>query len=521
MVGGRERSGFLVGIVVTLLVLAALGVWATGQASQDSGPGELARAGIPVSAEDMSLDDPELDEEREEQGEGAERRVEAWEEAVRKGTAGQNGKRSYAKGSGGGGAAAAAAAAGAAWVGEVPIDPMADDWEPAIATDPAAGWVYVLTTRYGTTKPCSGNCPTPWISLTISSDGGASWGAAKPLCACKGSGQFDPIIEVVPGTGHVYALYMNGFNIMFTKSTDHGATWTVPVKTYGQVSWNDKPVIAVSDNGQHVYVSFNGPTGGDPWVTQSHDGGATWAQAKLVDSNRYYFAFDADVAPDGTVVFAESSLLYGGGGNKGTTPTGTVDEHAFISRDNGATWIDKVVGQTQPGIACTAAGCTPDFYLGHSAVTADAGGKLTFVYDGATTTGGKQSIWTTRSSDRGTTWAAPTPISTTGEEATAPMIEARGNGTVRAVWMETTGGGNVDAWNAMSRLSTDGGATWGTATRVSDATSGAVYKSPAGFAEIYGDYGEIAFTNAGKAIAVWGEGASYTGPGGVWVNREP
>ena len=25
----------------------------------------------------------------------------------------------------------------------------------------------------------------------------------------------------------------------------------------------------------------------------------------------------------------------------------------------------------------------------------------------------------------------------------------------------------------------------------------------------------------GKAVAVWGEGASYTGPGGVWLNREP
>ena len=46
-------------------------------------------------------------------------------------------------------------------------------------------------------------------------------------------------------------------------------------------------------------------------------------------------------------------------------------------------------------------------------------------------------------------------------------------------------------------------------------------RPPAGFVELYGDYGEIAITNLGKAVAVWGEGASYTGPGGVWVNREP
>jgi hypothetical protein len=72
----------------------------------------------------------------------------------------------------------------------------------------------------------------------------------------------------------------------------------------------------------------------------------------------------------------------------------------------------------------------------------------------------------------------------------------------------------------MFRRSTDGGSTWSTPIRISDATSGAAYKSAAGYAEIYGDYGEMAITNKGKTIAAWGEGISYTGPGGVWVNRE-
>jgi hypothetical protein len=34
-----------------------------------------------------------------------------------------------------------------------------------------------------------------------------------------------PIVEVVPNTGAVYATYLNGFNVLFTSSTDHGATW--------------------------------------------------------------------------------------------------------------------------------------------------------------------------------------------------------------------------------------------------------------------------------------------------------
>jgi hypothetical protein len=56
--------------------------------------------------------------------------------------------------------------------------------------------------------------------------------------------------------------------------------------------------------------------------------------------------------------------------------------------------------------------------------------------------------------------------------------------------------------------------------KISDATSGAGYKDRGGFDEVYGDYGEIAITNTGNSIATWGEGLSYTGPGGVWFNRQ-
>ena len=56
--------------------------------------------------------------------------------------------------------------------------------------------------------------------------------------------------------------------------------------------------------------------------------------------------------------------------------------------------------------------------------------------------------------------------------------------------------------------------------RISDAPGGAAYKTASGFLEVYGDYGEVAITSTGKTIAIWGEGLSYTGPGGVWFNRE-
>jgi hypothetical protein len=498
MIRPLRRSHALLSILSVAALVIGLSFGLARPVATD-GPGEAARGGPGATTDD----NPEAAE----QGEETEKRNEAFTEAKAEGKTGQH--------------RLAAAAPVAGWAGEVPFDTQWDDWEPAIAADPSAPYVYALVTRYGAPKPCSGNCPTPWMALKVSSDGGATWSAGTPLCACKGSGQFDPIIEVVPSTGQVYAVYMNGYNVVFVKSTDHGQTWSAPVATYGNVSWNDKPILAVSDNGRDVYVAFNGPTGGDPWLAQSHDFGATWTQRKLVDSNRYVFAFDGDVASDGTVYFAETSLLYGGGGNKGTTPVGAIEEHVFISRDSGATWEDRNVAQVQPGVACDAAGCPPDFYLGHAALSADGAGNLVLLYDGATTAGGLQTISSRRSTDKGLTWSAAQTLSTTGEESTSPAIESRGSGDVRAWYMQTSGGGNDDAWNVWYRRSSDGGATWAAAVKISDATGGAAYKTPAGFLEVYGDYGELAITNTGKSIAIWGEGLSYTGPGGVWFNREP
>ena len=84
-----------------------------------------------------------------------------------------------------------------------------------------------------------------------------------------------------------------------------------PVKTYGTVAWTDKPVLAVSDDGRDVYISWNGPKKGAPWAAISHDYGQTWTQKRLDNAaERYYFAYDADVLPNGVVVFSQGSLVY-------------------------------------------------------------------------------------------------------------------------------------------------------------------------------------------------------------------
>jgi hypothetical protein len=463
-----------------------------GAAGSDAGQteadgGEQGKGGSAEAGEEAAL---------------AQERLDAWREAKAAGRLRVN--------------TAAPAAPPAGWAGEQVISPTADDWEPAIATDPHAPYVYLLATRYTGPTACGNQCPLPFHVLKVSSDGGATWGPDQYLCACRGvGGQFDPEIEVVPNTGAVYAAWMNGYNVVFSKSANHGQTWTTPVPVYGNVSWNDKPILAVSGNGNDVYIAFNGPTGGDPWIAQSHDAGATWTQTKIVDSKRYIYAFDGDVLPNGTVVFSETSLLYGGGG----ALTGDDQVYVYRSTNAGGTWSTIPVDTVQIGPVCTAAGCPADYYPGHSAISGFGNSNLVVLYDGASVSGGNETIYAKSSTDGGATWSARVALSTAGEMGDFPAVEMGSATDVRAWYMQTNGG-NFDAWNVWYRTSSNGGTTWSTPVKISDVTSGASYKTANGFLEPYGDYGEIAVTNTGKTIATWGEGNSYTGPGGVWVNRQ-
>jgi hypothetical protein len=90
-----------------------------------------------------------------------------------------------AKGTFGGKAATTSPATG--WVGSRLLNAPTDDWEPAVGTDPSAPYVYLLTTRYGTNPPgCSSHCPSPFVAMTTSADGGSTWSEQRALCTCLG-----------------------------------------------------------------------------------------------------------------------------------------------------------------------------------------------------------------------------------------------------------------------------------------------------------------------------------------------
>src|SRR5206468_4131162 len=81
--------------------------------------------------------------------------------------------------------------------------------------------------------------------------------------------------------------------------------------------------------------------------------------------------------------------------------TGDDQVYVYRSMNAGATWSTIPVDTVQIGPACTAAGCPSDYYPGHSAISADANGNLVVLYDGATMSGGNETVWTKRSTDGG------------------------------------------------------------------------------------------------------------------------
>jgi hypothetical protein len=387
----------------------------------------------------------------------------------------------------------------AGWAGEIKLG-VEDTWEPTIAADPNTPYLYVMYNRFGGPKACN-RCPGTPMYVRVSANNGASWGAETYLCQCSGvKFQYDPVVKVA-SNGVAYATFMNGYDMMFSKSSDHGATWSAPIEVSAK-PWADKPWIGVSPSGTDVYIAYE--TASDVWVAASHNAGASFATAvKLnADTGRYRYPNGLEVLPNGTALLSASS--YPGSQQQ----TGPIDIEIWRTTNGGTSWARTILATPFTGVTWETSSTT--------ALASDTAGNLVALYTGATTLGGNGHVWTRRSTDSGVTWAAAVEIGNGTANASFPAIAGGASGVFRLHYADNRTG----SWNAYYRSSTDGGATWSAESDISDADTGATYKTAAGFSSPYGDYGAIDVTNTGKTVAVWGEGASFSaGPGGIWFNH--
>lgn len=402
-------------------------------------------------------------------------------------------------------------AAAAGWAPEQVWSATGNDWEPAIAADPGTGssWVYQATTRYGGPKACT-QCPDPAIIVRASSDGGVTWGPDRYLCTCKNTkGQNDPQLAVATN-GTVYATWLNDYNpgVVFSKSTDHGVTWSAPVSVKGKgLSFSDKPILAISPSGQDVYIAWNAS---DSYISVSHNGGASFAaRVKTNSDSLYWFAEGGVVAPNGNVFFGESA--------ENQNAAGQVKLAVIRSTNGGTSWTTSIVGTSEQQPACTVPSCPADFLSSQAGIGVDSAGTLMVAYTLNTVAGAPKDLFVRTSTDNGVTWSARTEIGQNSGDAGFPVIEGVGANDFRVAWQDDRNG--ATSWNTWYRRTTNGGSTWSAAVRLSDATSGATYKNANGYAFPYGDYFDLDVTPTGTNVLIWAEGNNYVGPGGTWFTR--
>jgi hypothetical protein len=391
--------------------------------------------------------------------------------------------------------------------------PADDNWEPTVAADPHAPWVYQAVTAIND-QCASHDCSIYSILVRASSDGGVTWGPLVPVCGivCKNvPWQFDPQLAVADD-GTVYAAWLNTFNpgTVLAKSYDRGQTWTIPVTMNGKLTYNDKPVLAVSPSGKDVYLVFNSKS--DAYAVASHDYGATFSPPVKTNADTFsYLAYGGTVAPNGNVYFGETG--------EGKFALGPEPVALVSSSDGGSTWKTTILDTSQEAPPCAFKGCYRDFFSSQATVAADSSGKLVFAYLLNAVADAPKSVYIRTSVD-GVAWSAPTLVNGAGDSNMPAIAAGPKPGDFRLVWQDDRNGAN--GWNTWFARSANGGRTWSPPVRLSDLGSGAPYKTSAGYTFPFGDYLGLAVDSGGTNHVTWGEGNGiYTGhdTGGSWFTR--
>ena len=216
------------------------------------------------------------------------------------------------------------------------------------------------------------------MAFRASSDGGRTFGPVRYLRPNIPGGQFDPQLAT-DGAGDVLASWMDGKSrIMFSKSTDHGQTWTrrsgrVPRSRLGR-----SPVARrQSQRPARLHrLQPRGELGGavarrrcDVVCRRSRSAPRTATTSRTARS----------VTDDGDVVISTASYAL---------PYSTVGRGAPIqveverSTDGGATFDSTIVDTVEQPRGCVSDGCPFNHYGGH-AVIALSGDTLVLAYDGA------------------------------------------------------------------------------------------------------------------------------------------
>lgn len=280
-------------------------------------------------------------------------------------------------------------------------------------------------------------------------------------------------LAVDPATGNIYAAWSDfhaaGCNeILFSRSTDHGATFSAPMKISSGICVNQGPSIAIGPSGQvdvaweALAVTPHGPTGAA--FVSSMNFGRSFSKARLVQT----------YTPFTSRQFSGSRARECGDGP----------------------------------LACPTGFTFPRFDLATPYLAADnVNGTLVMAFQVRQSSGQGQ-IETIFSTNGGTSWSSPTLLapSSTGHQF-YPFLAASA-GRVNAIWYDSQGDPDYSAdrppcnsatgqtsacLNVRYAESSDGGKTWAASVQVTDTPTNLNYEQFGGrLVPFFGDYITVA-----------------------------
>jgi hypothetical protein len=297
------------------------------------------------------------------------------------------------------------------------------------------------------------NTPGNWdIFYSKSTNGGATWSVTVNVSNNAGDSWYPAIATDSGNNLHVVwgDNTPGNWEIIYSKSTDGGATWSAAVDVSNNSGISSSPTIVVgSGNSLHV-VWYDTPSGGgnpDILYSKSTDGGATWSAVVNISNNSGGSFSPAIIVDSGNnlhVVWTD------------TTP-GNYDIFYSKSTDGGATWsaavdVSNTSGESQ-----------------YSAIAIDSGNNLHVVWRDDTP--GNYETFYSKSTDGGVTWSAAVNISNDSGHSYYPAI-AIDSGTIHIAWEDDTGQSGGPLPPAPAEIfyskSTDGGVTWSAAVNISN-----------------------------------------------------
>lgn len=300
------------------------------------------------------------------------------------------------------------------------------------------------------------------IIVGASHDGGTTWTQhALPFTRCAGGtsvngGDYprasNAWISMSPtGIAYVASLTFSGAvvtpgsisAVVASRSTDGGTTWSPTATLIRDVGnfFNDKVAITADPVTPHfVYAVWDRLTSlntGPSYFARSADDGVTWETAKPIFDpgvNNQTISNVLVVLPNGTLIVFFVDIR--GAANNSFTSSLAV----IRSTDNGITWSSEVkivdnlaVGTRDPdtGQPVRDSSLVP-------AIAVGAGGSLFVVWqDSRFSSGARDAIALSHSSDGGFTWSAPVRVnSNAAVPAFTPIVHVRADGMIGVTYYD-------------------------------------------------------------------------------------